>query len=200
MVDAAALAGKGETGLETRGRLRRQPPADRHDVAADDRTDRIGERGRERRVSREEQQAGRRAIEAPHGDEAAACVAEDVEHGRTAFRIAARRDGTPRLVERDHQPRPIRLPDDLGVVDRDADRGGHARAGVSHHAAVHADAASPNQADCLSSRRDPPLGEKTGKKERHRTVTVVVAVRPAASRTVKACAPDWSGHGSASSS
>jgi hypothetical protein len=149
MLGSSALATESQTGLEPRGGLRRHTPTDGHDVAADDRASRIGERSRECRVGGEEQQARRCPIEASNGDETSTRVAENIEHRRTAVRIAARRHRAPRFVEGDDLPRQMGLTLDLDVIDRDADRGRHSRAGITYHAAVHADAAGQNQTDRL---------------------------------------------------
>jgi hypothetical protein len=150
MLDLPALTAERQTDLEPRGGLRRHTPTDGHDVAAHDRAGWIGERSRECRVGGEEQQARRRPIEASNGDETPTRVAENVEHSRTAVRIAARCHCAPRFVEGNDLTRQMGLPHDLGVIYRDANRGRHPRSGITHHAAVHADAASPNQADRLS--------------------------------------------------
>src|SRR5580693_2294701 len=103
MLGTSMLAGEGETGLEPRGRFRRHTPADRHDVASHDGAGRIGEGGRDRSVAGEEEQARRRPIEAPDGHEASTRVAENVEDGLTALRIATSRHGASRLVEGDER-------------------------------------------------------------------------------------------------
>ncbi len=135
----------------------------------------MGEPVRERAVVRQEQHAGRVAIEPPDGNDAHV-AADEVDDGRPPLRVARGRDRPARLVE---QHVPERLLPDLAAVDAHDVRGLDERVELAR-SAVHSHAPGLDQLVRAAARGD--TGSSEVGVEAHGCILAAVTL-PACSTT-----------------